>query len=33
MIEYQRRDDRPGVDITTSDDTFWVPIAHCTRSQ
>ena len=33
MIDYQRRDDRPGVEIATLDDTFWVPIAHCTRSQ
>ena len=32
-IGYQRRDNVPGVDIETSDDYFWVPMAHHTRSQ
>ena len=34
-IDYQKRDDVcmyvPGVEIETSSDIFWVPIAHCTR--
>ena len=32
-IDYQKRDNVLGVETETSDNIFWVPIAHCTRSR
>ena len=32
-VEYQRRDNIPGFEILTNDDSFWVPVAHRTRSR
>ena len=31
-IDYQRRNNEPGVEIETKDNTFWIPVAHRTRS-
>ena len=32
-IDYQRRNNEPGVEIETKDNTFWIPVAHQTRSR
>ena len=32
MLDYQVVNGAPAFEIETKDDTFWVPIAHCTSS-
>ena len=32
-IDYQRRNNEPGVEIETKDNTFWIPVAHRTHSR
>ena len=32
MLGYQVVNGAPGFEVETEDDTFWVPIAHSTRS-
>ena len=32
-IDYQRRNNEPGVEIETKHNTFWIPVAHRTRSR
>ena len=33
VIDYQLKDDVPGVEIETKDNCLWIPIAHRTRNR